>query len=170
MHYTLRQLEVFVAVAQHESVSQAARALAMSQSATSTALAELERQFDCQLLDRIGKRLKLNALGFQLLPKAVALLDRAEEVEELLRGQQGVGALDVGATLTIGNYLATLLISDFMQRYPGSRVRLAVRNTRHIIEGVRQHSLDLGLIEGQCDDDMIISQPWVEDELCVFCS
>ena len=42
MHYTLRQLEVFVAVAQHESVSHAARALAMSQSATSTALAELE--------------------------------------------------------------------------------------------------------------------------------
>ena len=105
MHYTLRQLEVFVAVAQHESVSQAARALAMSQSATSTALAELERQFDCQLLDRMGKRLKLNALGFQLLPKAVALLDRGEEIEELLRGQQGVGALDVGATLTIGNYL-----------------------------------------------------------------
>lgn len=91
MHYTLRQLEVFVAVAQHESVSHAARALAMSQSATSTALAELERQFDCQLLDRIGKRLKLNALGFQLLPKAVALLDRGEEIEELLRGQQGWG-------------------------------------------------------------------------------
>ena len=170
MHYTLRQLEVFVAVAQHESVSHAARALAMSQSATSTALAELERQFDCQLLDRIGKRLKLNALGFQLLPKAVALLDRAEEVEELLRGQQGVGALDVGATLTIGNYLATLLISDFMQRYPGSRVRLAVRNTRHIIEGVRQHSLDLGLIEGQCEEDEVITQPWVEDDLVVFCS
>jgi len=78
MHFTLRQLEVFVAVAQHESVSHAARVLAMSQSATSTALAELERQFDCQLLDRQGKRLKLNALGFQLLPKAVALLDRGE--------------------------------------------------------------------------------------------
>ena len=44
MHYTLRQLEVFVAVAQHESVSHAARALAMSQSATSTSLAELERR------------------------------------------------------------------------------------------------------------------------------
>ena len=48
MHYTLRQLEVFVAVAQHESVSHAARALAMSQSATSTALAELERQYFLQ--------------------------------------------------------------------------------------------------------------------------
>lgn len=170
MRYTLRQLEVFVAVAQHESVSRAARALALSQSAASTALAELERQFDCQLLDRIGKRLKLNALGFQVLPKAVALLDRGEEIEELLRGQRGVGSLDVGATLTIGNYLATLLISDFMQRHPGSRVRLQVRNTASIVERIVSHELDLGLIEGDCQHEDVVMQPWVEDELTVFCS
>ncbi|GHC34202.1 LysR family transcriptional regulator [Aidingimonas halophila] len=170
MRYTFRQLEVFVAVAQYESVSRAARALALSQSAASTALAELERQFDCQLLDRIGKRLKLNALGFQLLPKAVALLDRGEEIEELLRGQRGIGSLDVGATLTIGNYLATLLISDFLQQYPESRVRLQVRNTQLIIEGVVQHELDVGLIEGNCQEENVVLQPWVEDELVVFCS
>jgi DNA-binding transcriptional LysR family regulator len=170
MRYTLRQLEVFVAVAQHESVSRAATALALSQSAASTALAEFERQFDCRLLDRIGKRLKLNALGFQLLPKAVALLDRAEEIEELLRGQRGVGSLDVGATLTIGNYLATLLISDFLRRHPGSRVRLQVRNTATIVEHIVQHELDLGLIEGDCQHADVVMQPWVEDELTVFCA
>ncbi|WP_110647892.1 LysR family transcriptional regulator [Salinicola peritrichatus] len=170
MRYTLRQLEVFVAIAQHQSVSRAAESLSMSQSATSTALAELERQFDCQLLDRLGKRLKLNALGFQLLPKAVALLDRGEEIEELLKGQRGIGSLDVGATLTIGNYLATLLISDFMQRYPESRVRLQVRNTASIIERVALHELDLGLIEGDCQHDDIVIQPWIEDDLTVFCS
>ncbi|MHB0774774.1 LysR family transcriptional regulator [Halomonas sp. WWR20] len=170
MRYTLRQLEVFVAIAQHESVSHAARALSLSQSAASTALAELERQFDCQLLDRVGKRLKLNALGFQLLPKAVALLDRAEEIEEMLRGQRGLGSLDVGATLTIGNYLATLLISDFMHRHPDSRVRLHVRNTASIVDQVVHHDLDLGLIEGDCQHNDIVMQPWVEDELTVFCA
>ncbi|WP_110685716.1 LysR family transcriptional regulator [Salinicola aestuarinus] len=170
MRYTFRQLEVFVAIAQHQSVSQAARSLAMSQSATSAALAELERQFDCQLLDRLGKRLKLNALGFQLLPKAVALLDRGEEIEELLKGQQGIGSLDVGATLTIGNYLATLLIGDFMQRHPESRVRLQVGNTASIVERVALHELDLGLIEGDCQHDAIVVQPWIEDDLSVFCS
>lgn len=100
----------------------------------------------------------------------MALLDRAEEIEEILHGQQGIGSLDVGATLTIGNYLATLLISDFMQRHPGSRVRLAVRNTREIIDRVRQHELDLGLIEGHCEEEDVITQSWVEDELSVFCS
>jgi DNA-binding transcriptional LysR family regulator len=170
MRYTLRQLEVFVAVAQHESVSRAASELSLSQSAASTALAEMERQFECQLLDRIGKRLKLNALGFQLLPKAVALLDRAEEIEDLMRGTQGIGTLDVGATLTIGNYLATLLIGNFMQRHPGSRIRLQVRNTRTIIDSVLHHELDLGLIEGHCENEDVITQPWVEDELAVFCA
>lgn len=170
MRYTLRQLEVFVAIAQQQSVSRAAETLSMSQSATSTALSELEKQFDCQLLDRLGKRLKLNALGFQLLPKAVALLDRGEEIEELLQGQSGIGSLEVGATLTIGNYLATLLISDFMQRYPESRVRLQVRNTASIVERIALHELDLGLIEGDCQHDDIVIQPWIEDDLTVFCS
>lgn len=170
MRYTLRQLEVFVAVAQHESVSRAARELSLSQSATSTALAEMERQFECQLLDRMGRRLKLNALGFQLLPKAVALLDRAKEIEDLMHGSQGIGTLNVGATLTIGNYLAPLLISNFMQRHPDSRVRLQVRNTRTIIDSVLHHELDLGLIEGHCENEDVITQPWVEDELAIFCA
>ncbi len=125
MRFTLRQLEVFVAVARQESVSRAAEALSLSQSATSTALGELERQFDCRVFDRAGKRLTLNALGRQLLPKAVALLDRSAEVENLLRGKTGFGSLEVGATLTIGNYLATLLLGDFMQRHPDCGVRAA---------------------------------------------
>ena len=49
MRYTLRQLEIFIAVARHESVSRAADALALSQSATRTALGELGRQFDTQM-------------------------------------------------------------------------------------------------------------------------
>ena len=71
MKYTLRQLEIFIAVARHESVSRAADALALSQSATSTALGELERQFDTQLFDRIGKALRLNEAGHVLLPQAL---------------------------------------------------------------------------------------------------
>ena len=54
MRYTLRQLEVFLAVASQESVSRAAESLAMSQSAVSGALADLERQFDIQLFERLG--------------------------------------------------------------------------------------------------------------------
>ncbi|SDS77294.1 LysR family transcriptional regulator [Pseudomonas oryzae] len=170
MRFTLRQLQVFVAVARLESVSRAAESLALSQSAASTSLAELERHYDSPLFDRIGKRLSLSALGNQLLPKAVALLDRAEEIEQLLQGKSGFGSLQLGATLTIGNYLATLLIGRFMQAHPECRVRLHVQNTSHVVQGVAQHGLDLGLIEGDCQHPDVEVQPWVEDELVVFCA
>lgn len=98
MRFTLRQLQVFVSVAQQGSVSRAAESLSLSQSAASTSLTELERQSGCQLFDRVGKRLSLNALGHQLLPQAVALLDQAREIEDLLNGKSGFGSLAVGAT------------------------------------------------------------------------
>ncbi|WP_028449627.1 LysR family transcriptional regulator [Chitinibacter tainanensis] len=168
MKFTLRQLEVFVAVGQGESVSRAAEQLKLSQSATSTALAELERQYEIRLFDRVGKRLQLNELGAQLLPRAIELLDRAQSVDAMLAGQVGLGPLRVGASLTIGNYLATLLIGDFMRQHPGSRVSLAVHNTATIVQQVAHFELDLGLIEGDCQHPDLLVTPWVPDELVVF--
>lgn len=168
MRYSLRQLEVFVAVARSESVSRAAEQLAMTQSATSMALTELEKQFSTRLFDRYGKRLQLNELGRQLLPAATELLDRAGELEDLLAGGGGVGHLRLGATLTIGNYLATLLIGDFLRQHPHSRVQLEVHNTATIVEQVAHFQLDFGLIEGECQHQDLEVLPWVEDELVVF--
>ena len=170
MRFTLRQLQVFVCAAQQQSVSRAAQTLALSQSAASSSLSELERQSGCQLFDRAGKRLTLNSLGQQLLPQAVALLDQAKAVEDLLNGKSGFGSLAVGATLTVGNYLATLLIGAFMQRHPECRVSLHVQNTAHIVQQVAQYEIDLGLIEGECQHADIEVQPWVEDQLVVFCA
>ncbi len=170
MRYTLRQLEVFVAVGRCESVSRAAKMLSLSQSAVSTALGGFERQFNGQFLDRVGKTLRLNELGRQLLPKAVELLDRAREIEDLLQGKSGLGAIEIGATLTIGNYLAALIVASFLQQHPESRIRLQVHNTATIVQQVARYELDLGLIEGDCHHPDLETQRWVEDELVVFCA
>jgi DNA-binding transcriptional LysR family regulator len=170
MRYSLRQLEVFATIGQFGTVSAAADKLAMSQSAASTSLSELENQFDCRLFDRNGKRLRLNETGRLLLPKARELLDRASEVEAILAGGLTFGALRVGATLTIGNYLGTLLVGEFMRRYPGSQVKLEVHNTTRIAERVKDFELDLGLIEGEYDDQELQMTDWVADELAVFCA
>ena len=150
MRYTLRQLEIFIAVARHESVSRAADALALSQSATSTALGELERQFDTQLFDRIGKALRLNEAGHVLLPHAVQLIEHAREIESMLARQTDFGPLQIGATLTVGNYLATLIAADFLRRHPSARVGLSVHNSATIMHQLLHYELDLGLIEGTC--------------------
>jgi len=170
MKYTLRQLEIFVAVARHESVSRAADELALSQSATSTALGELERQFDTQLFDRIGKTLRLNELGQVLLPHAVQLIEHASEIETLLARKTDFGPLKIGATLTVGNYLATLIAVDFLRLHPSAQVRLSVHNSATIVQQLTHYELDLGLIEGSCRHPDLVVEPWVEDELVVFCA
>ena len=170
MKFSLRQIEVFVAVARDESVSAAARALSLSQSATSSALGDLERQFDRVLFDRLGRSLRLNEAGRQLLPQAVELLDRSAEIESLLRGGPTFGSIHIGATLTIGNYLATLIVADYLRRFPDSRVRLEVHNTARIVEQLLHFELDLGLIEGPCHESELQVEPWVADELVVFCA
>ncbi len=168
--FTLRQIGVFAAVARHENVSRAAEDLSLSQSATSTALAELERQYDTQLFDRFGKTLRLNELGQALLPQAVELIERAAAIESFLEGRAGYGTLRIGATLTIGNYLATLIVADFLKRHPESRLHLTVHNTTTIIDQLARHALDLGLIEGSCRHPELVVEPWVADELVVFCA
>jgi len=168
MKYSLRQLEIFVAICRTESVSRASEALSLSQSATSTALSELERQFDLQLFDRVGKSLRINETGQQLLPRAVELLDRAKEIENLLQGHAGFGHMRIGATLTVGNYLATILVARFLQEHPESRIQLKVHNTSTIVQQIANHELDLGLIEGDCNHPDIEVQPWIADELVVF--
>ena len=168
MKYSLRQLEIFVAISRTESVSRAAEALSLSQSATSTALSELERQFNLQLFDRVGKTLRINETGRQLLPRAVELLDRAHEIEALLQGHAGFGFMKIGATLTVGNYLATLLVARYLQVHPESRIQLQVHNTRTIVQQIVNHELDLGLIEGDTHHPDIEVLPWIADELVIF--
>ncbi len=168
MRYSLRQLEVFLTAARYDNLSRAARELNMSQSAASGALKELESQFGVQLFDRPGKRLRLSELGAQLRPRAENLLAEARALEQMLSGEEAAGRLQVGATLTIGNYLAVPMIADFRRLYPGSDVGLTVANTAAIARQVAAFELDMGLVEGELNHPDLTLHHWREDELQVF--
>jgi DNA-binding transcriptional LysR family regulator len=168
MRFTLRQLEVFLATARSQHLSRAAAGLAMSQSAASDALKELESQFAVRLFDRIGKRLQLNDSGRLLLPRAEELLSRATELEQSLLHHLGPGTLKVGATLSIGNHLCIPLIERYRQQYPDSKVSLEIGNTETISSRVAGFELDIGLIEGEINDPLLEIIPWRDDDLTIF--
>lgn len=170
MRYTLRQLEVFIAIAHQQNVSKAAQALNLSQSAASSALKELEQQFDVQLFDRIGKRLQLNEQGRLIRPKAESLLAQAADLEQSLLKHADAGHLKIGATLSIGNYLAVNIIAKMMQQQPNANISLEVANTSSISQKVLNFDLDIGLIEGELHHSELDVIPWRGDELAVFCS
>src|SRR6202012_5088869 len=113
MRITLRQLAIFTAVADAGSTTAAAGRVALSQSATSAALNELEAVLEARLFDRIGTRLVLNDTGLGLLPQASPVLDRAAGIEREFGPAAGERAapalLRVGARTTIGNYLLPTL-------------------------------------------------------------
>ena len=168
MRYSLRQLEVFLATAHYVNVTRAAGSLAMSQSAASGSLRDLEIQFGVKLFDRVGKRLRLSEFGAQLRPQAERLLEQALDFEQALTGKEVVGRLKIGATLTIGNYLAVGMIAEFRRRYPSAEVALTVANTETIAEQVKNFELDLGLIEGELQHAELATLHWRGDELQVF--
>jgi len=170
MRYSFRQLEVFLAAARFENLSRAAGQLAMSQSAASGALRDLEDQFGIRLFDRVGKRLQLNELGRALQPRAEALMEQGRELERSLDRHEDHGRLKVGATLTIGNYLAVGLLARFMGEQPGARVSLEVANTARIAAAVTAFELDVGLIEGELHAPDLEVTTWRDDELVVFCA
>lgn len=170
MKYSLRQMEVFLAVAHFENLTKAAASLSMSQSAASSALKELEQQFDIQLFDRVGKRLQLNGTGKTLRPKAISLMAQATELQAELAEDSRFGKISIGASLTIGNYLGVRIIAQFMNEHPEAEVTMNVENTAHIADKVANFELDVGLVEGEIQHPDLEVIPWREDSLVVFAS
>ena len=168
MNITLRQLEIFAAIATLGHVTRAAEAVAMTQSAASMALAELERQLDAPLFDRVGRQLLLNEAGRQLLPKALDVLDRVREIEATSGNSALSFDLHLGASLTIGSHLMPSLLGELAHRYPGSHVRLSLKNTEHVIADLLGYRIDLGFVEGPVQDERVQAYFWRHDRLSVF--
>ena len=169
MKYTLRHLQVFLAVAKDESISRAAEALSMSQSATSAALQEFENRYDTQLFDRSAKRLQLNSLGRELRVKAERLMAHAQQFDRDLKRQPDLQQLKVGASYTIGNYLAMKYLAAYLEEHPQSKVDISVGNTPQIVSKVLNFEVDVGLIEAEVNHSDLDIQPWQEDRMCLFC-
>ncbi|HEX4340835.1 MAG TPA: LysR family transcriptional regulator [Polyangiaceae bacterium] len=169
MRYSLRQLEVFLAVARSESVSRASKELAMSQSAVSSSLADLEAQLDAPLFDRIGKKLRLSDSGRSLRPRVEGLFQQARDLDDAF-GAGDASSLRLGATLTVGNHLVPRLMASYLREAPASTITLDIANTEEIARRVANFEIDLGLIEGELSREELRVTEWREDELVVFCA
>jgi DNA-binding transcriptional LysR family regulator len=170
MRITLRQLQIFIAIAQSGSTTAAGEVIALSQSAISASIAELEKALNVQLFDRVGKRLLLNDHGRAMLPQAMALVNGATSLENSFN-EIAPSILIIGASLTIGNYLLPTIIANYW-RAQGivlgelmPPLQVVVANTADIVSKVVNFEVDIGLIEGPCNRVDISVSPWLEDEL-----
>lgn len=172
LHLTLRQLEIFCAVAQAGSTVAAADAVALSQSATSAALQQLEHELATQLFERVGRRLVLNDAGRALLPQALNTLEQARGIEQAFSAQTATLAvhLRIAASTTIGTYALPQVLAQLVRNHPQVRVDLRIANTREVGEAVQTLNVDLGLIEGTSHWPELEIEPWLRDELVLVAS
>jgi DNA-binding transcriptional LysR family regulator len=167
-----QRVRVFQAVAGQMSFSRAAEELSISQPGVTFHVKALEREYGTPLFERVGRRLYLTDAGRTLLGyvQRAALMEKEARVAlEELKGLQS-GLLVVGASATIGIYLLPEVLGEFRNRHPGIRVSLRVGNKRHTIERLLHNELDFGLVASPVAEPLLISEPYLDDELVVIVS
>lgn len=143
-------LLVFAAVARGASVTDAARAWGLSQSAMSSRLQSLENRLDVTLLEREGRRLKLTAAGRALQPYADQLNDSHASLLaqlEALRGSAAAQALRVGSP-PYGHHLPARmpLIQHWQQSFSDFDIDISVAWSLPMLEQVRSGALDMAFV------------------------
>jgi LysR family transcriptional regulator, low CO2-responsive transcriptional regulator len=156
MHVTLRQLEVFAAVARNESFTKAAKKLHLSQPGVSMQIKQLESSIGLPLFEHVGKKIYLTDAGREMFAYSQGiqnLLDEAEIVLEELKGVQS-GKLAISVATTAGHF-ATRLLADFSRRYEGVTISLDITNRASLREQLENNEPDL-IIMGQPPEGMEI--------------
>ncbi|WP_018388486.1 LysR substrate-binding domain-containing protein [Ancylobacter sp. FA202] len=164
---TLEQLRIFVAVAEREHITQGARDIHLTPSATSAAIAALEARHATRLFDRVGRGIVLTEAGRLFLPEARAVLARASAAEKVLADLAGLvhGSLALAGSQTVANYWLPPLIERYRRRYPGVLVSLVIGNTDFVAALVQDGAADLGFIEGEVEAPVLLAAPVAEDEM-----
>lgn len=164
---TLRQLEIFLAVASTGHVTRASASLHLSQSAASMALSQLERQLATPLFERRGRALQLTERGRLLVGESRELLARVHALPTLLGGDGEAlrGELRIAASQTAGCYLLAPAIAAFAHAHPQARVQCHIGNTAAAMQALLAHEADVGYVEGRVTHTDITVSPWRRDRL-----
>lgn len=172
INITFRQMEIFVQVARTLNMRQSSHAMAMSHSAISMAISELETTLSGPLFDRVKHRLVLNQRGRYLLEHLSPVLIQVEDHIKILKNDTLAGQLEVGASTTIGNYLLPAIIGQFSVPYGDSvDIRLHIANTSAIEAQLLAYTLDIALVEGPISDTRrLTALHWIDDQLCIISS
>ena len=163
----VRDLQVFLSVAKHLNYTRAAEEVNLSQPSVSVRMRELERDLGSKLFEQLGKKIALTEAGQLLVPYATRIIATMSDARQAIDELQGLerGLLRIGASTTPGMYLIPQTIAHFKRRYPKIEVRLAVKDTRQIEDGVIRNEFDFGFVGGHLAGDEVDVLPWMTDHL-----
>jgi DNA-binding transcriptional LysR family regulator len=138
------QLKSFVAVAECEGFSAAARALNMTQSAVSLQIKQLEEQSGARLFERSSRSVSLTAAGDALLPYARRILYLRETAQHVI-GKEQAAALRFGITEDQAAAYLPSVLSRFRERFPQARLEIICNLSNILLEQLHTGLLDATL-------------------------
>lgn len=169
---TLHQLRVFGAVTRHLNFAQAAAALRLTQPAVAAQMRGLAAVLGVPILTVVGKKVRLTDAG-RMLERHVATIggqldELAEEFAALRTGESG--AVRVGASTALGNYLLPALVAEFVPAHPRVEVSLRIDNSAAVVDWLLQGEVDLGFIGSPVHAPALVATPFFEDEIVFACA
>lgn len=167
---TLRNMRIFLAVADFGSMSEAAKQLDIAQPSVSGTIAEIEDQYGIRLFERLGRKLYITQTGKQLEEYSRHILSMFDSMEQELKNAKETVALQIGATLTVGTCVMCELLQEFQKRCPGAAPQVHVYNTKRIEQMLLRSELDVAIVEGQIESKELKTQVIMYDPLVLIAS
>ncbi|WP_137936382.1 LysR family transcriptional regulator [Chitinivorax sp. B] len=162
----LADVEVFMTVMEHGSLTAGAVALSTTPSVASRAISRLEAKLGTQLLRRTTRQLSLTDAGRMYLEQARIALSTIDEVERAIQGQDGelTGLVRISAPTTYGHYRLPAKLRRFRERYPNVKVELHIanRNVDLVAEG-----FDMAIRVGRQPDSGLVARQLEDAPKCV---
>lgn len=162
---TLRNLEVFLKVADTGSMRTAAEELFITQPTVSGCISELEKEYNVLLFERLNKRLYITAAGEKLRIYAREILNIQSEIIRQVGSMEDNTPLRIGATVTIG----TCILPEYISHMEDVKTKVFIDNTRKIEQEILNNTLDIGLVEGRITSEDVRAMPFMRDELMMIC-
>jgi DNA-binding transcriptional LysR family regulator len=167
----LKSLEVFCDVARLESMSQAAAAHRLTQSAASQIVRQLEKRLGAQLINRAIRPLQLTPLGRIYYEGCKRLLEQYQDLEASIRGARtGVGAtVLVAAIYSVGLGDMNLYVERFVAEHPEVNIPIKYVHPKEVYARVLAGTADLGLISFPRRSRELMVVPWRNEEMVLAC-
>lgn len=166
---TLRNLQIFVAVADCLNMTKAAKKLYISQPSVSMAVSEIEKEYGVVLFERSSGKLSLTPMGKTLRSYAQNVLEMIEKMENLTR-EEASTCIKIGVTVTIGSTIMGPIIAKMKESMPKVDYHVTVANTRIIENMLLNSEVDIAFVEGQVANPNLEVYEVLSDELIAICA
>jgi len=168
MNATFRQLRLLLALAEHGSITGAARACHVTQPTVSMQLKELADSVGLPLYEKIGQRVFLTEAGQALVRTARAMVEEWSAFEQEILAMQGLhrGKLRV-AVVSTAKYFVPRILGAFCARYPEIEIALEVNNRAGIVARLRDNRDDLYILSRPPSEIEVEQQPFLDNPLVV---